>query len=400
MDSSTDSDTYMEDDENQFLLSGPMIPLLAVASVAEMQLEANRGVVAAVGAAAGACNFMEREHHPKQEGLADILDNMSEMDFFRHLRLTRTSFDLILDCIHEAYGLSPSGSTLYLGPRKALYVILWYLGTQSTYREISEMFGVSQRTVFDCVQRLIDVICKAGKDVFLWPTPPKLSEISHEFQEMGGIPGVVGALDGCHINIKAPSSTQADYVDRTQKHSVILIAVCLPDKSFSYIQVGFPGSAHDSRVLKSTSLYKKIQNGDPNYFPSSQYHIVGDSAFGVQKHLMVPFKNSGNLSQAQIRFNTKLSKARVTIENAFGFLKGRFRRLKHVDADIARIPKIIKACCVLHNISITQPDEINILEREGLVDDTFEHFSSSLSSALPRDQAGVLKRQAIVAMLQ
>ena len=87
--------------------------------------------------------------------------------------------------------------------------------------------------------------------------------------------------------------------------------------------------------------------------PSPQYHIVGDSAFGVQKHLMVPFKNSGNLSQAQILFNIKLSKARVTIENAFGFLKGRFRRLKHVDADIARIPKIIKACCVLHNISVT-----------------------------------------------
>lgn len=74
--------------------------------------------------------------------------------------------------------------------------------------------------------------------------------------------------------------------------------------------------------------------------------------------------------------------------------------MKHVDADIAQIPKIIKACCVLHNISITQPDEINILEREGLVDDAVEHFSSSLSSALPRDQAGVLKRQAIVAMLQ
>ncbi|XP_076049756.1 uncharacterized protein LOC143030491 [Oratosquilla oratoria] len=196
MDSSTDFDTYMEDDENLSLLSGPMMPLLAVASVAEMQPEADMGAVA-VAAAAVACDFMEREHHPKQEGLADILDNMSEIDFFRNrnLRLTRTSFDLILDFIHEAYGLNPSGSSLYLGPRKALYVTLWYLGTQSTYREISEMFGVSQRTVFDCVQRLIDVICNAGKDVFLWPTPPKISEIAHEFQEMGGIPGGLGMAD-------------------------------------------------------------------------------------------------------------------------------------------------------------------------------------------------------------
>ena len=59
MDSSTDSDTYMEDDENQSLLSGPMMPLLTVASVAEMKPKADMGAVA-VAAAAVACDFMER----------------------------------------------------------------------------------------------------------------------------------------------------------------------------------------------------------------------------------------------------------------------------------------------------------------------------------------------------
>ncbi len=56
MDSSTDSDTYLEDEEN--LLSAPVMPLLAVASVAEMQPEADMGAVAV--AAAVACDFMER----------------------------------------------------------------------------------------------------------------------------------------------------------------------------------------------------------------------------------------------------------------------------------------------------------------------------------------------------
>ncbi|KAK8392490.1 hypothetical protein O3P69_014688 [Scylla paramamosain] len=96
---------------------------------------------------------------------------MSEMEFFRHLRLTRKSFDDTLDLVHKAYG------------------------TQSTYREISEMFGVSQTTVFECVQRLIDVLCEAGKDVFLWPTP-QIPEIEQEFQQMGGNPGAVGAVLG------------------------------------------------------------------------------------------------------------------------------------------------------------------------------------------------------------
>ncbi|KAK8388517.1 hypothetical protein O3P69_020478 [Scylla paramamosain] len=145
MDSSTDSDTYLEDEENQSLLSGPMMPLLAVGSVAEMQPEADMGAVAV--AAAVACDFMEREHHPKQEGLADVLDNMSEVDFFRHLHLTRTSFDLVLDSIHEAYGMNPSGSSLYLGPRKALYITLWYLGTQYLQGNIRDVWCVTTHSV-------------------------------------------------------------------------------------------------------------------------------------------------------------------------------------------------------------------------------------------------------------
>ena len=36
---------------------------------------------------------------------------------------------------------------LFLGPRKALHFNLWYLGTQSTYREISKLIGVSRTTV-------------------------------------------------------------------------------------------------------------------------------------------------------------------------------------------------------------------------------------------------------------
>ncbi|MPC89287.1 hypothetical protein E2C01_084225 [Portunus trituberculatus] len=91
---------------------------------------------------------------------------MSDMDFFRHLRLRRESFEQVLDLIHRAYGEQPSGASLYFGPRNSLYLTLCYLGTQSTYQEISEMFGVSQTAVFECVQRVIDVLCDAGKNVF------------------------------------------------------------------------------------------------------------------------------------------------------------------------------------------------------------------------------------------
>jgi len=257
---------------------------------------------------------------------------------------------------------------------------------------------VSQTTVFECVQRIIDVLCAAGSKVFVWPSPETMVVIEEEYRSLGGIPGVIGAVDGCHIHIKASLETQADYIDRTQRHSVNLMAVCTPDKKFSFIQAGFPGSAHDSRVFRSCSLFSKMQECNARYFPSQNYHLVGDSAFGIHKHLMTPFKNSGGLSEAQLRFNKKLSSARVTIENAFGLLKGRFRRLKYVDADIARIPRIVKACCVLHNIQLCYPQDPDFLEG---VPDPNENNNDCEPAESPemQQQEGVLKRMDIVRRL-
>lgn len=43
-----------------------------------------------------------------------------------------------------------------------------------------------------------------------------------------------------------------------------------------------------------------------------------------------PFKEFGNLTQAERNFNENLSKTRQVIEHAFALLKGRWRRLKHL----------------------------------------------------------------------
>lgn len=88
---------------------------------------------------------------------------------------------------------------------------------------------------------------------------------------------------------------------------------------------GFPGRAHDSRVLQNTPFWMDIMNGqEQKYFPSEQYHILVDSAFPLHTHLLVPFKTVGNVLQShQQKYNQIHSKTRVVIENAFGFLKGK-----------------------------------------------------------------------------
>ena len=58
-----------------------------------------------------------------------------------------------------------------------------------------------------------------------------------------------------------------------------------------------------------------------------------------------------NLTPSQRSFNYHLSRASILVENAFGRLKARWRRLmKRNDMNIDNIPCVITACCILHNM--------------------------------------------------
>lgn len=49
------------------------------------------------------------------------------------------------------------------------------------------------------------------------------------------------------------------------------------------------------------------------------------------------------------------------IENAFGFLRGRIRQLRYLECKLERVPKNIIACSVLHNVTVCDKTETDIL---------------------------------------
>lgn len=58
--------------------------------------------------------------------------------------------------------------------------------------------------------------------------------------------GCIGAIDGCHINIKAPSDCPASYVNRKGVHSILLQAVCDHELVFTDC---YAGETHYSRLI-------------------------------------------------------------------------------------------------------------------------------------------------------
>lgn len=87
--------------------------------------------------------------------------------------------------------------------------------------------------------------------------------------------------------------------------------------------------------------------------------LIGDSAFRLSQFLMKPYPFTTNQPPMEKVFNYKLSKCRRVIENAFGQLKARFRKLgKGLEVAPWNWNKIIKACCLLHNFLKNEEDEV------------------------------------------
>ena len=132
---------------------------------------------------------------------------------------------------------------------------------------------------------------------------------------------------------------------------------------FLDVATGFPGSVHDARDLRSSALF---QQAEAQIILSTTLKdvdnvkirrlLLSDSAYPATLLQVKPYKNNVKLNHSQKKFNKALSSARVTIERAFGVLKGRWRcLLKRLD-NLENIPDIILACCVFHNITQLKGD--------------------------------------------
>ena len=70
-----------------------------------------------------------------------------------------------------------------------------------------------------------------------------------KFEEKYSIPQIIGAIDGCQFEIKAPTENKECYFKRKQCYSVNMQAIADSSLKFLDINVGYTGSLHDARVI-------------------------------------------------------------------------------------------------------------------------------------------------------
>lgn len=150
------------------------------------------------------------------------------------------------------------------------------------------------------------------------------------------------------------------------------MAIADANYRFIFFDVGSPGADGDLNTFSRTSIGQQIFNNDDSLnLPEDEvlddfncpYLFVADDAFPLDMKILKPFsgrsfeksqetgkKTRKNLELDKTIFNYRLSRARRTVENAFGILIMRWGCLRtEFQSKPEKVRVITAACCILHN---------------------------------------------------
>ena len=255
----------------------------------------------------------------------NICTNFTETQWMTNFRMKKSTFDYLVEKLKPMLKKKTTHLRKTVAVEKKIAAVLWKLATEGGYRHVGHLFGISDSTLCLSMREVCEAIVEKLLPRYIqFPSGYRLQEVVDGFDSKWGFPQVIGAIDGSHIPIKRPADFHTDYYNRKCFYSMILQAVVDYRYLFTDIYVGWPGRVHDARVLANSPLYAKASNGSP--FPNSKKNIngidvpvmlLGDPAYPLKEWLMKGFSDCGRLTNPQKKYNYRLSRARVVVENAF-----------------------------------------------------------------------------------
>lgn len=194
---------------------------------------------------------------------------------------------------------------------------------------------------------LTKITCKP----FIFQTPTtevEWLEIAKCFEVQWNFPNCIGALDGKRLRIVDPDNQKGF-------SNFVLLALVDGNYCFTHVDAAVVG---DGSIWRDRKLREDIASGKLNIPPPKSwtndyidhpYVIIADDAFPLTDCLLKSYVHR-KLTQEQLIYNYRLSRARRVVENALGIMASRFRVLH---TTINRDPDFVTSMCLaiaaLHN---------------------------------------------------
>ena len=126
-----------------------------------------------------------------------------------------------------------------------------------------------------------------------WPRADEVTEVAGDFENLCGLLGILGAIDGTHFAISKPKLGPSDYYYfKSGGYMMHCQAMVDSSKHFLDLNVGMPGSTNDARVLRRSALFERGQRSvlwlGPPAFEGFAPYLLGDASYPLLPWLMVP----------------------------------------------------------------------------------------------------------------
>ncbi|XP_054635325.1 putative nuclease HARBI1 [Dunckerocampus dactyliophorus] len=223
-------------------------------------------------------------------------------------------------------------------------IALRFFATGTFMYAVGDAEHISKNTVCRSIHRVAHALIGLLNVFVVFPGHMPAPAIIEGFFGIAGFPRVLGAIDCMHVPLRSSlGENEGDFLNSKSFHSLNVQMTCDHNCMVTSIDAKWPGSVHDSRIFRESTLCQGFQQG---MFSGL---LLGDQAYPCQPYLMTPYPDPD--VGPHNRFNVALAKTKARIEMTFGLLKARFSCLHGLRVSPERASKIIGACAVLHNIA-------------------------------------------------
>ena len=295
----------------------------------------------------------------REEVLRSHLASLSEESCIDTYRLDKRGVCEVVGRIRNHPDIDRSTKS-GLSSEAQLLVCLRYLATGNAIESLRDTAGLnlSNGAVYNCILCVTRALSDLASESITFPDDSSsITRIKRGFASNGGFPGVIGALGGTFIQIRAPSQNEEAYVSCYGGHAINVQVICDSDQRFLDAVVQWPASTSRSAIWQHCAVREKIEAIVGNCEPDCKSWLVGDSEYPQGNLVMTPILEEENLSPAQELYNSSHRRCMETVEGSLGVLKSRFRCLCRGSGSGIQYQEevccqIVSACLVLHNYCV------------------------------------------------
>ncbi|BAF28583.2 Os11g0599400, partial [Oryza sativa Japonica Group] len=168
--------------------------------------------------------------------------------FYKMFRMSPEIFHALHDLLVSTYGLSSSNNVSSI---ESLAMFLWIVGGPQSFSQVESHFTRSLWTVHTKFHEVLKCLRKLAKDN-ITPRDPTFSMEHGRLREDRFWPyfkDAIGAIDGSHISVVVLLDETISHTCHHGYTSQNVLAIYNFDMRFIFAVAGWPGSAHDSRIL-------------------------------------------------------------------------------------------------------------------------------------------------------